>query len=325
VIGASAGGVETLSRVVAGLPADLAASVCIVLHIAPDSPSALPHILGRAGSLPCRSATDGEPLRRGEILVAPPDHHLVIEDSHVRLTLGPRENGHRPAVDALFRSAAEALKGRVVGVILSGTRDDGSVGLALIKRSGGATIVQDPDDALYPAMPANAIANVEVDAVVPSQLIARKIVEMVSEGDPPPPEQSGNVNEPTKDGEAAVCPECGGVLIERSEAGVPQWRCRVGHRYSTESLVDAQANGVEGALWTAVRALEDRAALLTRMAEHAQAREQARTARRFRRQAQSASDQAETVRRALVAAGQTTLARIGDDELEHSNLEQDVV
>ena len=143
-------------------------------------------ILGRAGPLPCRAARDGERLRQGVILVAPPDHHLVIEDGRVRLTVGPRENGSRPAIDVLFRSAARALDSRVVGVILTGTRDDGSAGLAAIKASGGATIVQDPDEAMSSAMPASAIGRVTVDAIIKSDRLASTIVAMVKGKDPPP-------------------------------------------------------------------------------------------------------------------------------------------
>ena len=316
VIGASAGGVEALTSVVRGLPADLRAAICIVLHIAPSSPSMLAHILGRAGPLPCRPAHDGDRLREGVVLVAPPDHHLVIEDSHVRLTVGPRENGHRPAIDVLFRSAARALDSRVVGVVLSGTRDDGAAGLAVIKAAGGAAIVQDPRDAMYGDMPASAIANVTVDAIVPAALVASTIAAMVKGDDPPPEARAGDPDPDPPEGErvVAVCPECGGVLTERAEAGVLQWQCRVGHRYSPETLIDAQAEDVEGALWAAVRALADRAALLERMAQHAEQRGQARSARRFRRQCETASEQAEVVRQALAGAAGTTLRRVTDDD-----------
>jgi two-component system chemotaxis response regulator CheB len=332
VIGASAGGVEALSQVVRELPPDLPAAVCVVLHIAPGSPSMLAHILGRAGRLPCRPARDGEHLHDGVILVAPPDHHLVIEDSRVRLTVGPRENGHRPAIDVLFRSAAAALDSRVVGVVLSGTRDDGSAGLAVIKARGGATIVQDPRDATYAGMPASAIANVRVDAIAPAALIGSTIASMVNGEGPPPsaeavdpgadpepdpvrePKPNPHPDPPPGEQVVAVCPECGGVLTERAEAGVLQWECRVGHRYSPDTLIDAQADDVEGALWAAIRALADRAALLQRMAQQAERRGQLRSARRFRRQSQSASEQTEIVRQALSRAAGTTLRRVIDTD-----------
>ena len=318
-MGASAGGVETLKRVVAGLPADLPATVCVVLHIAPGSPSALAHILRRAGPLPCRAASDGEPLCPGEILVAPPDRHLVVDDAHARLTVGPRENGHRPAVDVLFRSAAAARRAGVVGVILSGTRDDGTAGLAAIKASGGATVVQDPEDALYAGMPANALAHVAVDAVVPATLIAETVAAIVTGKESSAAGERGTPGmSSARDVELiSVCPECGGVLTEGNQAGTLQWECHVGHRYSPRSLVDAQGDRVEMALWTAVRMLRDRGALLERMANHAVSRDQPRSARRFRGQAQDASDQAELVLDALQRAASTTLRAVSDGEDDH--------
>lgn len=325
VIGASAGGVEVLKRVVRDLPADLGAAICIVLHVAPGSPSMLANILGRAGTLACRPARHGEHLREGVILVAPPDHHLEIEDSRVRLTVGPRENGHRPAIDVLFRSAAQAFDRRVVGVVLSGTRDDGSAGLAVIKANGGATIVQDPTEAMYGGMPASAIAVVSVDAIVPSALVAGTIASMVKGDDPGPPKSAAADDPDPPEGEqvTAVCPECGGVLTERTEAGVLQWECRVGHRYSPDTLIDAQADDVEGALWAAIRALADRGALLKRMAQQAEQRGQMRSARRFRRQSQSATEQAEIVRQALARAAGTTLRRVSDEDQEERGGEEE--
>jgi two-component system, chemotaxis family, protein-glutamate methylesterase/glutaminase len=315
-IGASAGGVETLRRVVAGLPADLPGAVCVVLHLAPRSPSALAAILDRAGPLPCRPALDGEPLEAGKIMVAPPDRHLVISDGKVGLSLGPRENGHRPAVDVLFRTAAQALGTRVIGVVLSGTRDDGTAGLAEIKAHGGAAIVQDPDEALYKGMPGNAIAHVDVDAVVPSSEIANTVVRMLGENLTVPAAPSDNPGHRTVPGDSvtSICPECGGVLSENHIADVIQWTCRVGHRYSPESLADAQAENVEGALWAAVRALADRQALLDRMATQLEARGHRRSAGSFRRRADEAAAQSVVVREALGQAAALTLQRIADSE-----------
>jgi two-component system chemotaxis response regulator CheB len=249
-------------------------------------------------------------------LVAPPNHHLLVEDAVVRLSVGPRENGHRPSIDVLFRSAATVWHDQVVGVILSGTRDDGAAGLAAIKASGGGAVVQDPDEAMYPGMPANAIANVAVDAVVPSGLIAETVATMVRANNPGPGAGNRNPSHTQGGGQTltSVCPECGGVLTEEHPAGVPQWECHVGHRYSPRSLADAQADRVEQALWTAVRMLRDRSALLDRMADHAAARQQPRSARRFRNQAKDAADQANDVASALRQAAQNTLQTVADDE-----------
>jgi two-component system chemotaxis response regulator CheB len=167
VAGASAGGVEALVTFVRALPADTPDAVCIVLHVSPAGTSAMPDILGRASQLPVHKPLDGEPLLPGHIYVAPPDHHLEVERGRLRLTQGPRENGHRPAIDTTMRTASEAYRDAVVGFVLSGSRDDGTAGLLAIKRHGGAAVVQDPAEALYPDMPRSAIAHVDVDAVLP--------------------------------------------------------------------------------------------------------------------------------------------------------------
>src|SRR5690349_24140237 len=164
-VGASAGGVEALRALVAGLPPDYPGTVLVVLHVPRDAPSALPAILNRCGSLPAETAAAGEPLRHSRIYVAPNDHHLLVLDGHVRLTRGPAENGHLPAVDPLFRSVARAFGRRGIGVVLSGSRDDGAAGLASIVARGGTAVVQDPADALYPSMPRAALAQVRTDHV----------------------------------------------------------------------------------------------------------------------------------------------------------------
>lgn len=317
MIGASAGGVEALKAVASRLPDDLPAAICVVLHIAPTSTSALAGILDRAGDLPCRPARNGEALRAGQILVAPPDHHLVVDDGTARVTVGPRENNHRPSVDALFRSAALTRGRDVVGVVLSGTRDDGSAGLAIIKSHGGAAVVQDPEDALYAGMPSSAIAHVPVDAVAPAALVAEAIVALVH-GAPLPDDV--RASDPTvgplaqEEHLTLVCPECGGVLSERDEQGVPQWRCHVGHLYSADSLGEAQGGAVEAALWTALRTLEDRAALMRRLAEHAERRGRPRSSDLFGRQAEHAQRQADLVRSVLRDAAAAAQRVVGDPD-----------
>jgi two-component system, chemotaxis family, protein-glutamate methylesterase/glutaminase len=167
VVGASAGGVEALVAFVRNLPISTRQAVCVVLHVSPAGTSAMPHILGRAARLPVHSPVDRDPLLGGHIYVAPPDHHLEIEPGRVRITQAPRENGHRPAIDATMRTAAHAYDGTAIGFVLSGSRDDGTAGLLAIKEHGGAAVVQDPDEAMYSAMPRSAIDHVDVDAVLP--------------------------------------------------------------------------------------------------------------------------------------------------------------
>lgn len=156
VIGASSGGVEALSKVVAGLPEDLAAAIFIVLHVREDRESQLPVILNRMGRLPAAHAVDGEPIRRGRIYVAPPGLQTYVHRGRSRVRRGPLENLHRPAVDALFRTAAHYYRERVIGVVLSGALDDGAAGLAAVKKAGGVAIVQEPGDARVADMPSNA-------------------------------------------------------------------------------------------------------------------------------------------------------------------------
>jgi two-component system chemotaxis response regulator CheB len=301
-LGASAGGVEALTELVRGLPANLPAAVLVVLHISPAGTSVLPQILGRAGPLPAREALDGDPLRRGVIYVAPADHHLRVEDGIVALSTGPRENGHRPAIDATFRSIA-AYGENAVGVILSGTRDDGTQGLARIKAVGGTALVQDPDEALFDAMILSAQANVEVDDTLPAAALARRVAEL-SRGarrmslddelqrDPQPGQADQNATRYT-------CPDCGGALWRDNGDAVLRFRCSVGHAYSPDSLNGEQAANVESALWAAVRLLGDRQTLLEEMASRASESGHDRSAATFREQATEVAGAADTIRELL--------------------------
>jgi two-component system chemotaxis response regulator CheB len=312
VVGASAGGVEALVKFVGALPAETRKAVCVVLHVSPAGTSAMPHILGRAARLPVHSPADGDPLLAGHIYVAPPDHHLEIEPGRVRLTQSPRENGHRPAIDATMRSAAEAYNGSVVGVVLSGSRDDGTAGLLAIKRNGGSCLVQDPEEALYRGMPTNAIEHVDVDAVLPLAHLGGWLAEHLANGPPPRgraremsnPEAPEVGAPPREDalGTRFTCPDCGGVLFEQSEVGLTRFRCSVGHVFSIESLADGQAQQLEGALWTAVRALEDRGELLRQMSARAKEAGHHRSAASFAQQADNADTRARLVGDAIEQA-----------------------
>jgi len=182
VIGASAGGVETLMRLIGALPPDLPAAVFVVLHVTPHATSALPDILARSGPLPALHPVDGAAIRMGQVYVAPPDHHLLVEVGHVRVVRGPYENNHRPAVDPLFRTAARAYGPRVTGVVLLGMLDDGTSGLQAVKLRGGVAVVQDPADALFPGMPRSAVENVAVDWVLPLTGIAPMLALLAREG-----------------------------------------------------------------------------------------------------------------------------------------------
>jgi two-component system chemotaxis response regulator CheB len=317
IAGASAGGVEALIALVRSLPRDFPHPMLVVLHVSPTGTSVLPAILNRACRLPVSPAADGEPLLGGHVYVAPPDCHLVLEDSRLRLSQAPRENGHRPAIDPTMRTAAAVYDGATIGIVLSGARDDGTAGLMAIKANGGTAIVQDPEEALYPAMPLSAIAHVTPDAVLPITAMAAWILEHTTANFPPETEPPMPAEDPTDDpllamasgndeppqsatgtGTRYTCPDCGGVLFERHEGNLERFQCSVGHVFSIDSLSNAQAEALESALWAAVRSLEDRAALLQRLAVKGRANEQMRSAGIFERQAAEALERARTIREA---------------------------
>ena len=321
VIGASAGGVEAISRIAAGLPRDIRASVLVVLHISRGR-SMLPEILTRAGRLPAVHPIDGEALQYGRIYVAPPDHHLIVQSGAARTVHTASENGVRPAVDPLFRSAARAYGSRVVGVILTGALDDGTAGVAAIKEAGGITIAQDPDEAFSPGMPRSAIASGMVDHVVPLRDIPLLLGALSEEDAPASTAHQGThlrAMEPDlaempialdgadRPGKPSVfsCPECHGTLWELEEDGLLRFRCRVGHVYSSDSMLAAQTDEADRALWTALRTLEERAALAHRLAERGRARAHYWVEKAFTRRAREAEAEAQQIRVLLRTRGTT--------------------
>ena len=303
VVGASAGGIEALNALLAGTPADLQAAILIVLHMPPSGGTSLARILDRAGPLPATAAIDGERLRPSHVYVCVPDHHLVVAGDHLHLRRGPRENGHRPAADPLFRSAARYHESNVIGVVLSGTLTDATAGLRAVRRHGGTAIIQDPADALYDGMPTYALAHVGADYVESAHAIGPLLEKLVrrttthQEGvvEVPDPELMAEVA--VMEGQFDVvedfsraepsefpCPDCGGVLwsIEDTDGVGSHFRCRVGHAWEPQSLLAVQDEQVETALWTALRSLQDRRALHERLAERAEEFGHVVTASRYR-------------------------------------------
>jgi two-component system chemotaxis response regulator CheB len=330
VIGASAGGVEAVSRVVQDLPDDFPAPVFVVLHFPPHASSMFPLILNRAGRLRAAHAIDGERIEPGRIYVAPPDRHMLIKGSRIMLTRGPRENGHRPAIDPLFRTASRSLGRRVVGVILSGTLDDGTAGMAAVKSGGGTTVIQDPDDAAFPGMPRSVLENVAVDYVVPlaqiGSLLAQRAAVRLEGAEEVMAEDVTDISET---GTAALrndqypgppsaltCPECGGALWEIQEGEVTRFRCHVGHGYSAEALISAQYDEVEAALWTALRTLEESAEMARRLAERADKRGHRVTADRFLTQSHETEERARLVRNVLTGGRVSSLVESANGDTD---------
>lgn len=308
-IGASAGGVDALGKVVAGLPADLPHAVLIVLHLSATGRSMLPGILDRVCALPVRAAEQGEPLRRGTILVAPPDRHLLAVDGHVTLTAGPKENASRPAVDPMLRSLASAFGPAAVAVILSGALGDGSNGALAVADAGGTVLVQDPADALVTSMPERALAAVgeRVHLALPAGELGRALAELPARKtnmrehafmDMPGDPVEASRHRPEGPASGFTCPECSGALWQLREGESMRYRCRVGHAYSEDAMLVEQGTAVEAALWAALEVLEERAEMLRDMAER-RARLHPRTRQRLEASAAEALERGELIRRAL--------------------------
>jgi len=286
VIGASAGGVEPLRFIAAGLPQGFTGSVFIVLHVPPDHPSQLREILAGVSKLPVCVGADHQEIQPGHIYVATPNHHLLVEDGRVRLSVGPKENRFRPSVDALFRSAALAYGPRVVGVVLSGCLDDGSSGAFAIKERLGTVVVQHPADAGFSAMPMNAMATVEADHVLPAQEIAallqRLAVTSVQAPEAPPMNKqldcevgialgdNGRMRELMAMGEftAYTCPECHGALTQIREGHLTRFRCHTGHAFTLSHLLSEVTQANEDAIINALRSLEETELLLVHLQKH---------------------------------------------------------
>jgi len=288
VIGSSAGGVKALGAILGTLPTDIDATIFIVQHLAADKPSLLPKILADLGSLPVSHPSDGELIQKARIYVAPPDYHLLLNQGLMRVMHGPKENRFRPAIDALFRSAARAYGSRVVGVILTGYLDDGTVGLQAVKKRGGVAIVQDPKEAEYPSMPRSALRYVKVDRCLPLAEISHLLVQLskqpAAEEEAYPmteeleieskiAEQQMNTQELLENVEAIgtrttyTCPECHGSIWQIDKSEPLRFRCHTGHCFTADTFLTAQTQNLEKALWSAARIMEEKVIFLRQMCE----------------------------------------------------------
>jgi two-component system chemotaxis response regulator CheB len=292
--------------------------------MAPDGPALLPEILSAASPLPAINPVDGEPLRPACIYVAPPDHHLLVEPERVRVTRGPKENRFRPAVDALFRSAAYAFGSRVIGVVLSGYLDDGAAGLWAVKDRGGIAIVQDPAEALHPSMPNHALQNVEVDYVVGIRTIIDLLVSLTQEpvtmeGAAPMAKSIEIENRIAFEDNALeagvmtlgsispyTCPECHGTLVQLREGQPTRFRCHTGHAFSISGLLAAIGESIDETLWSTVRVLEERLLLLQQMQEHARDMQDAQSLVRISQQIDTVKQHIQSIRQ--IALSQESLS-----------------
>jgi two-component system chemotaxis response regulator CheB len=315
VVGASAGGVKALVDFVGSLPGDLNASVFVVLHIPAYSRSQLPAILSKAGLLQAVHPSDGEKIKPGIIYVAPNDHHLLIEGNRVLVKKGPKENGFRPSVDALFRSAAVSFGSHVIGVVLSGLLNDGTSGLWSVKRQGGVAVIQSPHDADFPDMPRNVLDYVEVDFSVPVVEMGDLIQSLLEK----PANVVSTITEremkrlkmeviiATRDnafemgimemGELTpfTCPECHGALVRLVEGSLIRFRCHTGHAFTASSLLANLTKSIEETLWAGMRGLEEATMLLNGIADHFEKLQNHEASALFIKKAKSTTDQAQII------------------------------
>jgi two-component system, chemotaxis family, protein-glutamate methylesterase/glutaminase len=312
VLGASAGGIETMRELLRLLPQDFPAPILLVIHTPADSPGLLAKVLQRESRMLVVNAEDGRKIQGARVYVAPPNFHLLLQGDRMRLMNGPVENRHRPAIDPLFRTAAKTLGAATVGMILSGYLDDGCAGLFRIKTAGGTTIVQSPDDALVPDMPRNAIERVHPDYVVPVTELAPLMSRLAeTEVQTQAVGEEYNMAADSKDENAGspssqACPECHGVLWETEEGGTIRFRCGVGHAFTADTMLEDQGVDVERALWAALRVLEENSELSARLAEKARTGGREHAEKRYSARAEESKYNATLLRQLLTHGSQET-------------------
>ncbi len=290
VIGASAGGLPAISKVISGLSEEMEVAVLVVIHVSKKSNSQhIANIFQRNTGLNCRVAENGTPVKKGQLYVAPPEHQLMIKDQRLVLTRGAHENKYRPSIDVLFRSAAVHYGHRTIGIILTGLFEDGTSGMHAIKRCGGLCIIQDPAEALFSDMPRSVLNKIRVDYQAGLKEMPAILNDILTH--PLPPEISipqevrieaeitekmmSDINEIKKiaDHSDFVCPDCGGGLWAMKNDPVPRYRCHTGHVFTENKLHDLQDKNIEESVWVSIRMLEEKENLLLLMAKRENAEE----------------------------------------------------
>ena len=321
VMGASAGGLKALSAVLSELPADLGAAIFVVQHLAPDKKSILPKLLGDVSDLPVSSPADDEIFQTGHVYVAAPDYHLLLNGDRVRVLRGPQENRFRPSIDALFRSAARSCGSRVIGMVLTGYLDDGTVGLQTIKKRGGITVVQDPEEAEYPSMPRIALRYVKADHIVPIADAGALLIRLVAE---PPAAQEDFPTTPAIEIESNIaeqvmntkeflenveqigerttytCPDCNGAIWQIGDEEPLKLRCHVGHSFTGEVFAEEQSQNIESALWTAIRIMEEKVTFSRQLAERKRKQKMLKEADAYEKEAHALDNEVTKVRDLIV-------------------------
>ena len=291
VIGLSAGGMQPLRKIIASFPADLGAAVLVVQHIPAHAKSNLAEILRQRSKIRVKQAEHGEVLEKNTVYTPTSDRHLLVENDHILITRGPKENRFRPAIDALFRSVAYHYGPRTIGVVLSGALNDGAAGMYTINRLGGHTIVQAPEEADFPDMPRSVVEYVNVDETLPTAEIATSLIELcrtythqhqslvamedkerelirleikIAQGK----DALGNGILEQGHFTPLTCPDCNGAMTEIGHGPVIRYRCHTGHAHTAETLLTGIDDGVERNMWAAMRGMEEGVILLRAMAAH---------------------------------------------------------
>lgn len=329
VIGASAGGFEAMSNLLQGLPQGFEASIFIVVHMnASSTGNGLVSYLRKATKATCKLAENNEPIEKGTIYIAPPDFHMILEPEKIKVIKGPRENKFRPAIDPLFRSAAVNFSSRTIGIILSGLLEDGTAGMHAIKKCGGTTIIQDPDEAAFPDMPLIVSRTMKVNYILPVSDIGKILLSLIKE---PANENAAIPDElilenkiahrhlmgtelAEKVGELStyVCPECGGNLWQKNEEGFTHFRCHTGHTFDPHNLLYRKSEGLEESIWISLRLLEEKKNLFLLLAEKSKHEDNGFAARQFHEKANESAIHIERMREFLFSVTNTVHVNTGN-------------